>query len=424
MSIDDLARTAAAQLRDASARTFDIEASLASIGPASRRRTRVQQAAALVTVTVLILIGWLAVRPAPSATPPPISTPSPSPTASGTSTPRPLVVENAVVRPDPVEHRAYVILTIRNTSATRFTSLAGHAEGPNGSDASALTDQVAYGLYTTAAGSKAMLAAPTDIEGIIQSANDRPNGILDPGAAITGLVRVRPDCSGAAPFPSGQEDVVLTDPIAQTMIYQPLIQVPDATPAWLSVAVSAACSEPAPGSDIVDTLASPVLIDGTGTQTVELGTRPAAATRVEIRLACLSTGVFDYEDGTGLDCTESIIGENTLPREPSTVLTLAPGQHTTRIKATAGARWRLSTTYDRVRRVPWGVNASGQTFGVTNPDGTPDLVQVMAGNGQLGYAKAAQMARPSTPAASPDPVATVTVYASDGQTVLGQFLNH
>jgi hypothetical protein len=89
MSIDDLAQTAAAQLRDTSARTFDVESSLASIPSASRRRTRTQQSAALATVTVLILVGWLALRPAPVAAPGPIGTPSPIPTASHTSAPRP-----------------------------------------------------------------------------------------------------------------------------------------------------------------------------------------------------------------------------------------------------------------------------------------------------------------------------------------------
>lgn len=40
-------------------------------------------------------------------------------------------------------------------------------------------------------------------------------------------------------------------------------------------------------------------------------------------------------------------------------------------------------------RTPLGVNAKGETYGVESPEnGTPDLIAVVATNGQSGYAYA------------------------------------
>jgi hypothetical protein len=54
------------------------------------------------------------------------------------------------------------------------------------------------------------------------------------------------------------------------------------------------------------------------------------------------------------------------------------GQHATVIRAVDGERWRLTAAYAQVHTSPWAVNANGQTYGVANDNGTPDLPAVAA----------------------------------------------
>lgn len=106
---------------------------------------------------------------------------------------------------------------------------------------------------------------------------------------------------------------------------------------------------------------------------------------------------------------------------------IAPGQDSTTITATPGARWRLTATYSSVTTTAWGVNASGQTYGVANNNGTPDLIAAQATDGRTGYVYAnqlqgAQQTSPSQAAANNRPARAVTVYEADGKTSIGQFI--
>lgn len=81
----------------------------------------------------------------------------------------------------------------------------------------------------------------------------------------------------------------------------------------------------------------------------------------------------------------------------------------------------------------WPTNANGQTFGSllnsTSSATDPDLVQVIATNGETGYVYSSQLnpAAPSSPAAALAQQAASTsaryipVYAQNGTTVIGQF---
>jgi hypothetical protein len=109
-------------------------------------------------------------------------------------------------------------------------------------------------------------------------------------------------------------------------------------------------------------------------------------------------------------------------------VSIAPGQDSTTITATPSARWRLVATYASVTTTAWGVNASGQTYGIQNQQGIPDLVAVIATNHRSGYVYANQLFTPppETPsqavAQNNAPPRTLTVYESDGETPIGEFV--
>ena len=183
-----------------------------------------------------------------------------------------------------------------------------------------------------------------------------------------------------------------------------------------------------PGSNVVTHLAPAVTFTGTGTHTVDLGTPPPGTTSIDIELTCLSPGTFTTADGASLECGSTDIGATA-----DTMSWQLPvsGLHSTTITATGGARWRLVATYSAISTSPWGVNAHGQTYGVVNAHGTPDLIAVIATNGRTGYAYADQLqrAQPPTPTSPQQAIAnngphqptSIPVYASDGRTVIGHF---
>ncbi|MGA2471352.1 MAG: peptidase M56 family protein [Solirubrobacteraceae bacterium] len=184
-----------------------------------------------------------------------------------------------------------------------------------------------------------------------------------------------------------------------------------------------------PGGDAVSELSSPVTATGTGTQTVDLGTPPTGTTALYITFTCLTAGDFTFADGAGVDCDSADAG----PQSPPVTYTMsiAPGQDSTTITATPSASWRLVATYASVTTTAWGVNASGQTYGIQNQHGTPDLVAVIATNHRSGYVYASQLfpPPPNTIAqalaqdnAPPPSPRTLTVYESDGKTPIGEFV--
>jgi hypothetical protein len=94
----------------------------------------------------------------------------------------------------------------------------------------------------------------------------------------------------------------------------------------------------------------------------------------------------------------------------------------------------LQTDYVNQVSTAWGVNANGQTFGVPNENGTPDLVAVFADNPNIhGYVKESDLncaagGDVSSPAeavvwdkVSQNRNISVPVYESDGVTVVGTF---
>lgn len=182
-----------------------------------------------------------------------------------------------------------------------------------------------------------------------------------------------------------------------------------------------------PGGDAVTELAAPVTATGTGTQTIDLGAPPSGTTAISISFTCLTAGDFTFADGAAIVC------DSADRRQSSTgtyTMRIVPGQDGTTITARpASARWRLVATYVSATTTAWGINASGQTYGVQNQHGTPDLVSVTATNHRTGYVYATQLVPPlpktiaQALAQNNAPPRTLTVYESDGKTPIGEFVN-
>ena len=185
-----------------------------------------------------------------------------------------------------------------------------------------------------------------------------------------------------------------------------------------------------PGGTEVTGLSTPVVATYTGSAVIELGARPGDATGVEIGFRCLGAGTIQFPDGSRSECdrAEPMAPGGGFPgglRVP-----LAPGQDSIRIEASPSARWEASARYVNERVTSWEVNANGDTYGVMNYQGEPDLQAVVATNGQLGYAYTRDLnAAGGPPPRNPQEAATRTpgsvsipVYQSDGKTVVGSFI--
>lgn len=190
-------------------------------------------------------------------------------------------------------------------------------------------------------------------------------------------------------------------------------------------AVAATVLTGPPGSDTITAVAPVVTVTGTGTQTVALGDPPAGATRIELRLTCLTPGRFVFADGAGVRCGPSDAGSDVTTYS----LPITPGQQSTTITAGPNERWHLVAQYVNDAPTAWGVNADGKTYGVPNSHGTPDLIAVAATNGQHGYVYATELQAAQSQPTSPAQAATmepatvgIPVYTSDGHTVIGQFV--
>ena len=191
---------------------------------------------------------------------------------------------------------------------------------------------------------------------------------------------------------------------------------------------SAAAVAGPPGADKVVELSDPHTHDGTGTETVALGAPPTGATAVQTSLTCLSPGRIRWPGGASMTCTTAEV-----PSTSQLAVDLPDAGDELVVRAGAGTSWQIETTYVRVEATDWGVNANGDTYGVANDRGTPELVAVVATNGQEAYVYADDLDSGSnTDATSPaealeqqeargDQTVTIPAYESDGETVVGEF---
>lgn len=190
----------------------------------------------------------------------------------------------------------------------------------------------------------------------------------------------------------------------------------------------------APGGTRVEELRAPVITSVAGTVTVPLGDRPATANAVVTSIWCLSGGTLQLPSplGGSMTCSpEDATRVDDNATSPGNIVKLDPGVESLKFKASPGSLWQVQTVYVRAEQVPWAVNANGDTYGVANEDGLPDLVRVSATNGRAGYAYKTELngPEPTSPAdalaqqeANEGKSRSIPVYESDGDTVIGEFV--
>jgi hypothetical protein len=189
-----------------------------------------------------------------------------------------------------------------------------------------------------------------------------------------------------------------------------------------------------PGAPIDTQLGSIVVATRTGTATIEVGTPPAGATDISLTLTCLTAGLFDFPNGSSMTCNAADLSRPSAQRSGSEVVPISPGSDMVTIETSSNATWTLQAVF--VNRVPttWGVNANGQTYGVSNQQGTPDLISVVIDDGakygyvtksELNCAAGGDVTSPAEAQAwdkvSQNLNVSIPAYESDGVTVVGTF---
>jgi len=183
-----------------------------------------------------------------------------------------------------------------------------------------------------------------------------------------------------------------------------------------------------PGADVDTVLAPSGTAVHTGPATLDLRDAPAGTDTIDLAVTCLSPGTLTFPDGASVTCTD---GDLAPGRAGSYSLPLTPGQASLSIDADPDCRWSLASTYLSRAATDWAVNARGQTYGVVNDRGTPDLIATYASNGRNGYVSrdeldAAGGGNPASPqealreqADRTGRTITIPVYEADGATVIG-----
>jgi hypothetical protein len=201
------------------------------------------------------------------------------------------------------------------------------------------------------------------------------------------------------------------------------------------VALAAGVFSP-PGAPIDTPLGSVITATRTGSATIDIGPPPVRATDVSLTLTCLTVGTFDFPNGSSLSCDAADLSHRPpVARDAIEVVPLSPGEHTVTIDTSANASWTLQAVYVNRVTSPWDINASGESYGVQNQNGTPDLMAVVVDQGKTqGYVKAAELNCAAGDDVASPPQAliwdkasqnrniSIPVYKSDGTTVIGTFV--
>lgn len=221
-----------------------------------------------------------------------------------------------------------------------------------------------------------------------------------------------------------------------------------------------------PGAPSDTQLGHVVTVSRTGTATIDLGPVPPNASDISLRLTGLGVGTYWFPDGSSLGCSPNDLsfqpygcqGIEVVPVHPSKhpsvrcppgdqsssvsgchaveVVPFHPKQHTVTITTSGQVTWRLSATYINRVITPWKTNGHGETYGVPDVNGFPDLIAVVFDDGRnQGYVKSTDLncaQSGGTPPSSPDQALArqkalagrsiaVAVYKSNGTTKIGTF---
>jgi hypothetical protein len=173
-----------------------------------------------------------------------------------------------------------------------------------------------------------------------------------------------------------------------------------------------------PGETTTSPLGTVVTGSFEGTAVIDLGEVPTGAGAVILDITCTAGGTIEVatvqeNQSATWDCSNPTrentthIVDGRLPEAGSTSIT---------ITADPGTVWSVTAQYASRVATEWKTNANGQTYGVPNDDGTPDLVPAQATNGRIGY-----IVPGDTLSLGFGVDGTINVYESDGTTVIGQF---
>jgi hypothetical protein len=189
-----------------------------------------------------------------------------------------------------------------------------------------------------------------------------------------------------------------------------------------------------PGAPIDTPLGNVVIATRTGSATIGVGSPPAGATDISLTLTCLTAGSFDFPNGARMTCDANELNQPAAERRSSEVVPVSLGVDTVTITTSSNAIWTLRVDYVNRKSTDWGINANGQSFGVTNQQGTPDLISVVINDGtKYGYVtkrdlNCASGGDVTSPAealvwnkVSQNRSVSIPVYESDGVTVIGTF---
>lgn len=195
-----------------------------------------------------------------------------------------------------------------------------------------------------------------------------------------------------------------------------------------------------PGQPIDAVTSGWTTIEGTGPTVVDLGTAPAGSTWLSLRFSCQSAGHLELTLGggtsVGTDCTAAMAADD-WSSSGSPTFALEPGDPELTVTADPGMRW--STDYRFLARQwsPWKTNARGQTYGVSNELGDPDLRAVEDLDGNIAYIESkvdrewpsdaptngsSQAEYDAYNAKHANDVRSIPAYESDGVTVIGEWV--
>ncbi|GAA4167453.1 hypothetical protein [Gryllotalpicola koreensis] len=139
-----------------------------------------------------------------------------------------------------------------------------------------------------------------------------------------------------------------------------------------------------PGADAHANLAAPVSVTETGTATIQLGHRPKGASELYLELDPLDPGTYLLGRG-GASVSADTSGNNATTYYVHLFELDLGGTSYTITTSTPTLRWTATLTWVSAHATAWGVNAAGQSYGVQNENGSPDLIAATATNGKDGY---------------------------------------
>lgn len=130
-----------------------------------------------------------------------------------------------------------------------------------------------------------------------------------------------------------------------------------------------------PGETTTTPIGSVVSGTYTGTASLDLGAAPADAGAVILDVTCIGGGGVIEVPLNGRNA-ESVSWDCDVRQDTTHIIDGKlpdPGATTITITADPGTRWTVTAQYATTSTTEWGVNANGQTYGVPNENGVPDL---------------------------------------------------